>query len=104
MRRMLLLLLKCLGLFLAPLLCAACASHLPPLSASGQAFTPASDEALLWERAAREHRKLSVSAGVYRDLVLEEYLTDMAHRLFPPGTLEAGVSPSVHVLINPSLN
>ena len=28
----------------------------------------------------------------------------MAYRLLPPGTLDAGVSPSIHVLINPSLN
>jgi predicted Zn-dependent protease len=96
--------LRCLALFLISVLCAACASHLPPLSASGPAFTPASDEALLWERAAREHRKLSISSGLFRDLVLDEYLTAMAYRLLPPGTLEAGVSPSVHVLINPSLN
>jgi predicted Zn-dependent protease len=96
--------LRCLALFLVSLFCGACASHLPPLTASGQAFTLASDEALLWERATREHRKLSVSSGVLRDPVLEEYLVDMAHRLLPPGTLEAGVSPSVHVLINPSLN
>jgi beta-barrel assembly-enhancing protease len=104
MRRMTHLPLRCLALFLVSLLCSACASHLPPLSASGQAFIPASDEALLWERAAREHRKLSASSGIFRDLVLEEYLTDVAHRLLPPGTVEAGVSPSVHVLINPSLN
>ncbi|MGH8071993.1 MAG: M48 family metalloprotease [Candidatus Entotheonellia bacterium] len=104
MRRMTHLPLRCLALVLVSLLCSACASHLPPLSASGQAFIPASDEALLWERATREHRQLSISSGLFRDLVLDEYLADMAHRLLPPGTLEAGVSPSVHVLINPSLN
>jgi beta-barrel assembly-enhancing protease len=93
-----------LAVFLISVLCAACASHLPPLSASGPSFTLASDEALLWERAAHEHRKLRVGSGLFRDLVLEEYLTAMAYRLLPPGTLEAGVSPSVHVLINPSLN
>ena len=96
--------LRCLVLFLVALLSAGCASHLPPLNTSGQAFTPASDEALLWERATREHRKLSVSSGILRDPVLEEYLVDVAHRLLPPGTLDAGVSPSIHVLINPSLN
>ena len=95
---------RCLVLFLVALFSAGCASHLPPLNSSGQAFTPASDEALLWERARREHRKLSVSSGLLRDPVLEEYLTDVAHRLLPPGTLDAGVSPSVHVLVNPSLN
>ena len=94
----------CLVLFLVALFSGGCASHLPPLSSSGQAFTPASDEALLWERAAREHRKLSVSSGLLRDPLLEEYLMDVAHRLLPPGTLDAGVSPSIHVLINPSLN
>ena len=104
MRRMTDLPLICLAVFLISVLCAACASHLPPLSASGPSFTLASDEALLWERAAREHRKLRVGSGLFRDLVLEEYLTAMAYRLLPPGTLEAGVSPSVHVLINPSLN
>jgi predicted Zn-dependent protease len=95
---------RCLALLLIGLLCAACASRLPPLSASGQAFTPASDEALLWERAAREHRKLGRNSGLLRDPILEEYLADVVHRLLPPGTIEAGVSPSVHVLINPSLN
>jgi beta-barrel assembly-enhancing protease len=104
MRRMTYLTLRGLVWFLISLLCGACASRLPPLSASGQAFILASDEALLWERAAREHRKLSTSSGLLRDLVLEAYLADIAYRLLPPGTLEAGVSPSVHVLINPSLN
>ena len=91
-------------LLLVALFSAGCASHLPPLNTSGQSFTPASDEALLWERARREQRKLSVSSGLLRDPVLEEYLTDVAYRLLPPGTLDAGVSPSIHVLINPSLN
>jgi beta-barrel assembly-enhancing protease len=95
---------RCLVWFVVALLAAGCASHLPPLNASGRAFTPASDEALLWERATREHRKLSVSSSLLRDPVLEEYLADVASRLLPPGTLDAGVSPSVHVLINPSLN
>ena len=104
MRSLPLLSLRCLMSLLLALLSAGCASHLPPLSTSGQTFTPASDEALLWERAAREHRKLRVSSGLLRDPVLEEYLTDVAHRLVPPGTLDAGVTPSVHVLINPSLN
>jgi beta-barrel assembly-enhancing protease len=103
-RRRIHLLLRCLALFCGTLLCGACASHLPPLSASGHSFTLASDEALLWERATREHRKLSGSSGLLHDPVLEEYLTDMIHRLLPPGTLEAGVYPSVHVIVNPSLN
>jgi predicted Zn-dependent protease len=89
---------------LLALLSAGCASHLPALSASGQAFTPAADEALLWERATHEHRKLKASSGLLHDPILEEYLTDVAHRLVPPGTLDAGVAPSIHVLINPSLN
>ena len=96
--------LRCLTLLLVALVSGGCASHLAPLNTSGQAFTPASDEALLWERATREHRKLSRSSGLLRDPVLEEYLTEVAHRLLPPGTLAAGVSPSIHVLINPSLN
>jgi beta-barrel assembly-enhancing protease len=91
-------------LLLVALLSCACASRLPPLSASGQSFTLASDEALLWERATHEHRKLSASSGLLRDPILEEYLADLVHRLLPPGTREAGVSPSVHVIINPSLN
>jgi beta-barrel assembly-enhancing protease len=95
--------LGCLLLVVA-LLSSGCASHLPPLNTAGQGFNPASDEALLWERAAHEHRKLSLSSGVLRDPVLEEYLTDVLHRLIPPGTLEAGVFPSIQVLINPSLN
>jgi predicted Zn-dependent protease len=95
--------LRCLLLVVA-LLSPGCASHLPPLNTAGQGFKPASDEALLWERAAREHRKLGLGSGVLRDPVLEEYLTDVLHRLIPPGTLEAGVSPSIQVLINPSLN
>jgi predicted Zn-dependent protease len=95
---------RCLIWFAVVFFGAGCASHLPPLNASGEAFTPASDEALLWERATREHRKLSVSSGLLRDPVLEEYLADVASRLLPPGTREAGVAPSIHVLINPSLN
>ncbi|HSF28873.1 MAG TPA: M48 family metalloprotease [Candidatus Tectomicrobia bacterium] len=95
---------RCLVLFLVTLLCGACASHLPPLSASGQSFTLAADEALLWDRATREHRQLSGSAGLLRDPILEEYLAEIVHRLLPPGTREAGVYPSVHVIVNPSLN
>jgi beta-barrel assembly-enhancing protease len=104
MRRVARLPLRSFALFLVSLWCAACASRLPPLNASGQSFTPATDEALLWEQAAREHRKLSSSLGILRDPILEDYLMDLVHRLLPPGTREAGVSPSVHVLINPSLN
>jgi predicted Zn-dependent protease len=104
MRSIMHLLFKYLPVLLVALLSVACASHLPPLSAAGPSFTLASDEALLWERAAHEHRKLSMSSGLLRDPVLEEYLADMVHRLLPPGTREAGVSPSVHVVINPSLN
>jgi predicted Zn-dependent protease len=96
--------LRLFALFLVSLWCAACASRLPPLNAAGQYFIPATDEALLWEQAAREHRKLSSSFSILRDPVLEDYLMDLVHRLLPPGTREAGVSPSVHVLINPSLN
>jgi predicted Zn-dependent protease len=96
--------LRFFALFFVSLWCAACASRLPPLNASGQSFTPAADEALLWEQAAREHRKLSSSLGIHRDPILDDYLMDLVHRLLPPGTREAGVSPSVHVLINPSLN
>ena len=70
--------LKCLVLLLVALFSAGCASHLPPLNTSGQSFTPASDEALLWERARREQRKLSGSSGLLRDPLLEEYLTDVA--------------------------
>ena len=76
--------LRCLVLLLVELVGAGCASHLPPLNTSGQAFTPASDEALLWERATREHRKLSGSYGLLRDPVLEAYLLDVAHRLCDP--------------------
>jgi beta-barrel assembly-enhancing protease len=104
MRRTIHLPLASLALFLVSMLCAACASRLPPLHASGQSFALASDEALLWEQAAREHRQLSASLNVLRDPILEDYLMDVVHRLLPPGTREAGVSPSVHVLINPSLN
>jgi predicted Zn-dependent protease len=93
-----------LALALILLLNAGCASHLPPLNTAGSTFTPASDEALLWERAAREHQKLSASADLLRDPALEDYLADVVHRLLPSGTLDAGVSPSIHVLVNPSLN
>src|SRR5262245_42420050 len=89
---------------LVALVSAGCASRLPPLNTSGQAFTLASDEALLWERARREHQKLSASTDHLHDPALETYLLDVAYRLLPPGTLDAGVSPSIHVLINPSLN
>jgi predicted Zn-dependent protease len=85
-------------------LCTACASRLPPLHTSGLSFTLASDEALIWERAAYEHRKLSRSASVLRDPLLDDYLTDVARRLVPPAARDAGVLVSVHVLMNPSLN
>jgi predicted Zn-dependent protease len=96
--------LRCLALLLVLLWCGACASHLPPLSAAGQSFKLASDEARLWERAAHEQRKLSANPGPLRDPILEEYLTGLVHRLLPSGALAAGASPSVRVLINPSLN
>jgi hypothetical protein len=73
---------RCLVLFLVALQCRLCQ---PPTTAEHlrSRFTPASDEALLWERARREHRKLSVSSGLLHDPVLEEY-SDVAHRLLPP--------------------
>jgi predicted Zn-dependent protease len=85
-------------------LCTACAGKLPPLDVSGPAMTLASDEAVLWEQAAREHKKLSASFSLLRDPILEDYLNGVAHRLVPPAAHEAGIFPSVSVLINPSLN
>jgi predicted Zn-dependent protease len=104
MRGMTRLPLRSFVLLLAALWCVACASRLPPLNVSGQSFAPASDEALLWEQAAREHRKFKSSLSILRDPILEDYLLDLVHRLLPPGTREAGVFPAVHVLINPALN
>ena len=85
-------------------LCSACAGKLPPLDTSGPSMTLASDEAVLWEQAAREHKKLSASLNVLRDPMLEDYLNDVAHRLIPAAAQEAGIMPSVSVLINPALN
>src|SRR5215813_8402925 len=85
-------------------LCSACAGKLPPLDTSGLSMTLASDEAGLWEQAAREHEKLRASLSLLRDPILEDYLNGVAHRLVPPTAHEAGISPSVSVLINPSLN
>jgi predicted Zn-dependent protease len=104
MRSLANLLFRCFVALVLVCLGVGCASHLPALGTSGQAFTPASDEALLWERAAREHRKLSGSSTLLRDPVLEEYLAEVTFRLVPERTSDAGVTPSVHVLINPSLN
>jgi predicted Zn-dependent protease len=85
-------------------LCTACAGKLPPLDSSGPSMTLASDEAGLWEQAAREHEKLRASLSLLRDPILEDYLNDVAHRLVPPAAHEAGLFPSVSVPINPSLN
>src|SRR5919197_1138049 len=92
------------GLCIMFVLCTACAGKLPPLDVSGPSMTLASDEALLWEQATREHRKLSASLNLLRDALLEDYLNGVAHRLVPPTAHEAGIFPSVSVLMNPSLN
>lgn len=86
------------------LVCTACAGTLPPIGAAERPFSPASDEALLWERAAREHHKLSASLSVQRDPLLQDYLTAVARRLLPPHTSDAGVSIAVQVINNPALN
>jgi predicted Zn-dependent protease len=85
-------------------LCSACASPLPPLGALGPSAALEPDEALLWEQAAREHRRLSASAHVLRDPVLDDYLTSIARHLMPPDLAEGGMAITVHVLANPSLN
>ena len=92
------------ALCLVVVLCTACAGRLPPLDTSGPSMTLASDEAGLWEQAAREHEKLRASLSLLRDPILEDYLNGVAQRLVPATAHVAGISPSVSVLINPSLN
>jgi len=85
-------------------LCAACASRLPPLDTLGLSAALEPDEALVWQQAAREHRRLSVSGHLLRDPLLEDYLTSVARGLMPPELAHGGMAISVHVLANPSLN
>lgn len=98
------------GRLLAAVLCAAllssCATtQLPPISASGKQFEPASDEVALWNAAREEEQKLRRKANLYHDPLLEDYLEDVVARLNPPGmAANPEISYRVSVIEDPTLN
>lgn len=90
-----------LGAFLA-----SCATtRLPPISASGSAFTPEPDEIELWGDSRAEEETLLDKVAVYDDPGLESYLAAIVARLNPPGmAANPELELEVRVIEDPSLN
>lgn len=84
----------------------ACAStNLPPISATGSAFTPLADEVALWESSREEEAKLLEKVRLYDDPALERYLAGIVDELQPPGmAANREVRTTIHVVADPTLN
>jgi predicted Zn-dependent protease len=62
------------------------------------------DERRLWLRAEEEQRRLDASGLLYQDQRLDEYLNRVLGKLVSPGVKAQGISASVRVIKNPTLN
>jgi predicted Zn-dependent protease len=91
---------------IAALVVSGCAARqVPPIGAGGQPFRPEADERALWSQAEKEEQALLKRAKVYDDLLLEEYLGDIADRLVPDQVRAAGgPGIKVGVIRDPTLN
>jgi predicted Zn-dependent protease len=93
------------ALVLVLLLLGACATtNIPPIGSSHQPFQLAADEREIWEQSEAEQQKLNRRGRLYQDLLLEEYINDIARRMSPPELEEQGVPIRVKILRDPSLN
>jgi predicted Zn-dependent protease len=87
------------------LLVVACAtSNIPPIGSSHQPFQLAADEREIWEQSEAEQQKLNRRGRLYEDVLLEEYINEIARRMTPPELEEQGVPIRVKILRDPSLN
>ena len=87
------------------LLVVACAtSNIPPIGSSHQPFQLAADEREIWEKSEAEQQKLNRRGRLYEDVLLEEYVNEIARRMTPPELEEQGVPIRVKLLRDPSLN
>jgi predicted Zn-dependent protease len=93
------------SLVLVLFLTVACATtNIPPLGSSQQPFQLTADEREIWEQSEAEQQKLNRRGRLYQDLLLEEYINDIARRLTPPEVEQQGVPVRVKILKDPSLN
>jgi predicted Zn-dependent protease len=93
------------ALVLILFLVVACAtSNIPPIGSSHQPFQLAADEREIWEQSEAEQQKLNRRGRLYQDILLEEYINEIARRMTPPELEEQGVPIRVKILRDPSLN
>jgi beta-barrel assembly-enhancing protease len=93
------------SLMLVLLLVVACAtSNIPPIGSSHQPFQLAADEREIWEQSEAEQQKLNRRGRLYEDVLLEEYINEIARRMTPAELEEQGVPIRVKILRDPSLN
>jgi predicted Zn-dependent protease len=93
------------ALVLVLFLVVACAtSNIPPIGSSHQPFQLAADEREIWEQSEAEQQKLNRRGRLYQDILLEEYINEIARRMTPPELEEQGVPIRVKILRDPSLN
>jgi beta-barrel assembly-enhancing protease len=93
------------AMMLVLLLVVACAtSNIPPIGSSHQPFQLAADEREIWEQSEAEQQKLNRRGRLYEDVLLEEYINEIARRMTPPELEEQGVPIRVKILRDPSLN
>lgn len=94
------------ALFSLVLVTTSCVStQLPPISRSGEAFTPLRDERALWESARDEEEALLDRVRLYPDPALEAYLEGIVARLNPPGmAANPEIRYRVRVIEDPTLN
>lgn len=67
-------------------------------------FAPQGDEARLWDDARALQRRIDQDSSVYRDSVLEAYVTAVARRVAGASLDTSTFSPRVRILSNPLLN
>jgi predicted Zn-dependent protease len=93
------------ALALVLLVVMACATtNIPPIGSSQEPFQLAADEREIWEQSEEEQQKLNRRGRLYQDLLLEEYINDIARRMTPPELADQGVPIRVKILRDPSLN
>lgn len=97
---------RLIALFSILLVATSCVStQLPPISRSGEAFTPLRDERVLWESARDEEEMLLDRVRLYHDPALEEYLEGIVARLNPAGmAANPEIRYRVRVIEDPTLN
>jgi predicted Zn-dependent protease len=81
-----------------------CAATNLPTVEEMQSFELEEDEKRLWNRSAEEQYRLENSNCIYDDPVLQEYVNEIAQKLFPEDARVKGLTIEVKVVKNPLLN